>query len=103
MNAFTIPPTLSTELMDFLKSIASESRLKIMLLFMDGEERTVTQIVEAVGLGQSTTSEHLAQMKQAGLLLSRREGKEIYYRPHRSRIIQYVDMLSAVLRSCCEP
>jgi len=97
MNLTAYPP----ELLSFLKSIASESRIHILMLFLDGEERTVQQITQAVGLGQSATSEHLALMKSAGVLTSRKEGKEVYYRPDRNKILAMLDALSGLLRNCC--
>ncbi len=90
------------DLLDFIKAIASESRMNILLLFLDGQERTVNQIAEAVNLGQPATSEHLALMKRSGLLVSKKQGKEVYYRPDRARIIRSLETLSAMLRSCCE-
>ncbi len=92
---------VSEELMDFTKSIASESRIKILLLFLDGQERTVNEISGAVGLGQPTTSEHLAIMKRSGVLTSEKRGKEVYYRPDRLRIARYLEILSQMLRQCC--
>ena len=93
---------LSADLLNFLKSLASESRLNIVLLFLDGQERTVNQIAEAVGLGQPATSEHLALLRQAGVLISRKEGKEVYFRPDRSRVLNTLDTLNQLLRSCCD-
>ncbi len=95
-------PMISPELLDFVKSLASESRLNILLLFLDGQERTVSQITEAVGLGQPTTSEHLALMKRSGVLVSEKRGKEVYYLPDRVRIARYLDTLSDLLKKCCE-
>lgn len=92
---------LPTDLLSFLKSLASESRLNIVLLFLDGQERTVNQIAESVGLGQPATSEHLALLKQAGVLVSRKEGKEVYYQPDQSKILQTLETLNRLLRSCC--
>ncbi len=89
------------ELIDFMKSIASESRLNILLLFLDGQERTVNQITEAIGLGQPATSEHLAIMKRSGVVISEKRGKEVYYHPDRIRIARYFEMLSDVLKKCC--
>ncbi len=89
------------ELLSFLKCVASESRMKILLLFIDGQERTVNQISEQVELEQSTTSEHLALMKRNGLLLSKKSGKEVYYRPDKDRIIQLLNALNQLLRRCC--
>ena len=97
MNASLLP----TDLLNFLKSLASESRLNIVLLFLDGQERTVNQIAEAVGLGQPATSEHLAVLRQAGVLLSRKEGKEVYFRPDRTRVLSTLDALNSLLRRCC--
>ncbi len=92
---------IPTELIDFIKAIASESRIKIMLLFMDGQERTVNQIAESVGLGQSTTSEHLALMKRSGLLTAVKQGKEVYYQPDRPQIVHNLETLSDLLKNCC--
>ncbi len=92
---------VSQELMEFTKSIASESRIKILLLFLDGQERTVNEISQAVGLGQPTTSEHLAIMKRSGVLASEKRGKEVYYKPDRLRIARYLEILSDMLRRCC--
>ncbi len=95
-------PTVPQELLDFIKSIASESRINILLLFLDGQERTVNQIAEAIGLGQPSTSEHLALMKNSGVLVSKKEGKEVYYRPDRIKIARYLETLSTLLKKCCE-
>ncbi len=92
---------VSEELMDFTKSIASESRIKILLLFLDGQERTVNEISREIGVGQPTTSEHLAIMKRSGILVSEKRGKEVYYRPDRLRIARYLEILSNMLRQCC--
>jgi DNA-binding transcriptional ArsR family regulator len=93
--------TIPNELLDFLKSVASESRMKILLSFMDGQERTVNQISELVALEQSTTSEHLTLMKRNGILLSEKSGKEVFYRPDRDKIVQFLEALNQLLSKCC--
>ncbi len=93
--------TLSQDLVEFVKSLASESRMSILLLFLDGQERTVSQITEAVGLGQPTVSEHLAVMKRSGVLTSEKRGKEVYYRPNRLQIARQLEYLSSLLKQCC--
>src|SRR5512142_1159601 len=95
-------PTVPTELFEFIKALASESRMNILLLFLDGEERTVNQIAETVGLSQSATSEQLGLMKRAGVLVSEKQGKEVYYRPDRAKIIRSLETLSTLLKSCCD-
>lgn len=93
---------VAQELLDFVKSIGSETRMNILLLFLDGQERTVSQITEAIGMGQPTISEHLTVMKRAGVLTSEKRGKEVYYRPDRILILRYLDTLSSVLKACCQ-
>lgn len=93
---------LPQELIDFAKSLASENRLSILLLFVDSQEMTVNQIAEAVKLGQPTTSEHLAVLKRSGVLVSHKRGKEVYYRPNRVQIRHNLKLLTDILTKCCE-
>lgn len=93
--------SFSTELMDFLKAVASENRLKMFLLFADGRERTVNEVTELMNLGQSTVSEQLKILRQAGLLRARKEGKEVYYSPDRTMVITKLEKLTETLKSCC--
>jgi DNA-binding transcriptional ArsR family regulator len=91
-----------TDLEPFLKALASETRQRILLTaFANGRERTVGEVAEVVKLGQSTTSEHLAILRRGGLLESRREGKEVYYRPDRARILAALQRLTEALTCCC--
>ncbi|MCG8611555.1 MAG: metalloregulator ArsR/SmtB family transcription factor [Pseudomonadales bacterium] len=92
---------MASEICSFLKSLASESRLKILMVFMDGQERTVNQVSEAVGVGQSTCSEHLMILKRAGVVRSEKRGKEVIYSPDRAMITNKLDELSQFLKQCC--
>jgi len=94
-------PALPKALLAFLKATASASRMKILLIFIDGQERTVNEISKAVKLEQSTTSEHLALMKRSGLLLSRKSGRAVYYRPDGEKIAQQIHALGHLVRRCC--
>src|SRR5271167_4199625 len=62
-----------------LKVVADPSRLRILLL-LKGEELSVAELQEILGMGQSTISTHLSQLKQAGLVEDRRTGKSNFYR-----------------------
>ena len=88
------------EVQDFLRALASETRQRILFLFSDGQERTVGQVAEQAGIGQSTASEHLTTLRRAGLLNARREGKEVYYCPDSVRIGVLLDHLRDVLARC---
>lgn len=89
------------KIVSFVKALGTESRLKILLLFVDGRERTVNEITEAIGIGQSTCSEHLSLMKRAGLMTSYKQGKEVYYLPDKRHIVENLERINLLLKSCC--
>ena len=62
-----------------LKLIADPSRLRLLLL-LEREELSVAELQEILAMGQSRISTQLAQLKQAGLLEDRRQGKNSLYR-----------------------
>jgi len=62
-----------------LKALANDRRLMILCTLLDGE-RTVTELEETVGLGQSALSQHLARLRRDGLVATRRVAQHIYYR-----------------------
>ena len=62
-----------------LRLLADPSRLRILLL-VEREELSVAELQEILGMGQSRISTHLAQLKQAGWVEDRRNGKSILYR-----------------------
>jgi len=62
-----------------LKALGDETRVRILLLLMQGE-LCVCQIKEVLGVSQPLASRHLSVLKHAGLLEARREGKLMYYK-----------------------
>jgi ubiquinone/menaquinone biosynthesis C-methylase UbiE/biotin operon repressor len=62
-----------------LKVVADPNRLRILLL-LKGEELSVAELQEILGMGQSTISTHLSQLRQAELVEDRRTGKSNFYR-----------------------
>jgi len=67
------------EFMGVLRALADESRVRV-LVALHKRELCVCQIVELLGLANSTVSKHMAILKQARLVDSRKEGRWIYYR-----------------------
>jgi ubiquinone/menaquinone biosynthesis C-methylase UbiE/DNA-binding MarR family transcriptional regulator len=61
-----------------LRVLGDINRLR-MLLLLAREELSVAELQEILGMGQSTISTHLAQLKHAGLVEDRRAGKNIWY------------------------
>jgi len=73
-------PTLATDVQLF-KALGDEVRLKILALLGNGE-LCVCDIMEVLGLPQSTVSRHLAYLKHSLWVVGRRNGKWMYYRLH---------------------
>jgi ubiquinone/menaquinone biosynthesis C-methylase UbiE/DNA-binding HxlR family transcriptional regulator len=61
-----------------LRVLGDTNRLR-MLLLLSREELSVAELQEILGMGQSSISTHLAQLKHAGLVEDRRAGKNIWY------------------------
>lgn len=83
----------------FLKSLGNPHRLKLLCLMME-EERPVGDLADSVGLAQSAASQHLARMRQEGLIQSRRDGQTIYYRISDKNVGRMIKLLQAMF---CEP
>ncbi len=62
----------------FLKQLANENRLVILCELVRGE-RSVGELEAVVGLSQSALSQHLAKLRAARLVDTRRESQTIYY------------------------
>jgi len=62
-----------------LRSLSHETRLLILCLLTE-REMSVSEIEETVKLPQATVSQQLARLRQDNLVVSRREGRMIYYK-----------------------
>jgi ArsR family transcriptional regulator len=80
-----------------LRLLADPSRLRILLL-VEREELSVAELQEILGMGQSRISTHLAQLKNAGLVEDRRNGKSILYRLKQSAQSNGFSQMLGVLR-----
>src|SRR3954468_16702163 len=69
-----------------MQAIAHPVRLKILCL-LGGQELPVLEIVEAVGTTQSNVSQHLAVLRDQGILESRKEANKVFYRVADARVL----------------
>jgi DNA-binding transcriptional ArsR family regulator len=67
------------EFVNLTKALADTTRVRILLALHDGE-LCVCQITELFGFAPSTVSKHLSILQQAGLILSRKTERWVYYR-----------------------
>src|SRR6266480_1180626 len=70
--------TLFTQFAAVAKSLAHAHRLEILEQLAQGE-RSVEVVAQRTGLSVANTSQHLQQMRRAGIVAARREGKFIFY------------------------
>ena len=61
------------------RSLGDRTRLAIVVELADGERR-VADLVEKLGLAQSTVSSHLSCLRDCGLITGRPQGRQIFYR-----------------------
>lgn len=78
-----------------LKAIAHPLRLKILCVVGE-QEACVQEIVEAVGTSQSNISQHLAILRDKGVLMTRKDANRVFYRVGDPRTLQLVAMMREV-------
>ena len=78
-----------------LKSIAHPLRLKILCVLGE-QEACVQEIVDAVGTSQSNISQHLAILREKGVLVTRKDANRVFYRVGDQRTLQLVGMMREV-------
>jgi len=84
---------------NLLKRMSHPSRLMVLCHLMNGE-CSVTELNQSIALSQSALSQHLAGLRKAGLVGTRRERQVIYYRLKSEAVSR---VLEALYRIYCEP
>ncbi|UCE88640.1 MAG: metalloregulator ArsR/SmtB family transcription factor [Pseudomonadota bacterium] len=77
------------------KALANGNRLELLEYLAQGE-RSVEDLARVSGLTVANTSQHLQQLRQAGLVTSRKEGLKVYYRLSGDDVISLLDGLRSV-------
>ena len=75
-----------------LKAAASRHRLVILCELLQGE-RSVAALQQAIGLSQSALSQHLARLREEGIVATRREAQTIYYSLASSHAAKLIGLL----------
>lgn len=83
-----------------LRALASERRLMI-LCQLDGGEMSVGALAPRVGLSQSALSQHLAVLREEGVVATRREGQTIWYRIAHPAAVKLIATLAEIY--CPQP
>ena len=78
------------------KALADAKRLLILNEIREGE-MTVGDLASSLELPQATVSQHLAILRQRGLVYSRRHGVNVFYRIANPKVIRAFDLLREVM------
>ncbi len=100
----TTAPTVDTDALQqqaaaaaaMLRTLGHEQRLLVLCLLAAHGERTVGQLLAEVRLSQSALSQHLARMREDGLVACRREGQSMHYRIADPRAAAVVGTLKSI-------
>ena len=82
-----------------LKALSNETRLIVLCQLVDGE-KSVGELMSLVGIGQSALSQHLARLREDGLVRTRREAQTIYYALEGDEARRVLELLYAIY---CQP
>ncbi len=77
------------------KALSNANRLELLEFLAQGE-RSVDELAKVSGLTVANTSQHLQQLRQAGLVTARKQGQHVYYRLTGDDVIQLLDALRRV-------
>lgn len=82
------------EAAELLRAMANPQRLRVLCLLLDGE-RSVGEINAAVELSQSALSQHLAVLRAAGLVQTRKAAQTVYYSVPDGPVHEIIRVLQA--------
>jgi len=81
------------DMVAFCKALGDETRQRILEILQNQGEKCVSDLVDVFDVSQPTISHHLNFLRQANLVASRREGKQIYYRANQDNIVECCGIL----------
>jgi len=81
---------------EICKTLTNPKRIEILNV-LKNEEKTVTELVNILGASKANVSQHLAVMRHKGILTTRREGVNIFYRVARTKVIEACALMKEVL------
>jgi len=87
----------AAEAAQFLRVLANEHRLLVLCHLLVFGEMTVTELGERIALSQSALSQHLARLREDGLVTFRRESQTLHYRVCDDRAARLLAVLKDIL------
>ncbi len=78
------------------KTLANAKRLEILNLLRNGE-MSVRDIIKQMRVSKANVSQHLAVMRRAGIVETRRDGVNVYYWVSNTKVTKACDLMREVL------
>ena len=78
-----------------LKALGNKKRLEVMYILREGEQK-VGDLEKIIGLSQSALSQHLAVLRSAGIVDTRRQAQAIYYSVKNDNAVRLLKMLGDI-------
>jgi len=78
------------------QTLSNPKRLEVIDCLRDGE-LPVTSLADRTNISQANLSQHLALMREKGIVIARREGSNVFYRLSNPKITQACDLMRLVL------
>lgn len=87
---------------EFFKTLGHPVRIRILEVLQQEGECSVTDIADAVGVGGSTLSQHLATLRRADVVTSRRDGSQVFYEVADRRVFTLLQIGRQILTTSLE-
>jgi len=78
-NSHLIDEHVAAHVAELFRAFSDTSRVRI-LYALSNQELNVGTLADAIGISESAVSHHMRSLRQMGLVVARRDGKEVYYR-----------------------
>jgi ArsR family transcriptional regulator len=85
-RSLSLDEHVAAHVAELFRAFSDTSRVRIMSVLLNGE-MNVSALSQSVGLSESAVSHHLRGLRQMQLVVSRKNGKEVYYRVEDEHII----------------
>jgi ArsR family transcriptional regulator len=76
-----------------MKSLSNEARLLVLCHLSEASELSAGELTRRVGLGQSALSQHLARLRENGLVTTRKEAQTVFYRVAEPKVRRVLALL----------
>lgn len=96
--------TIETSLPDpsFFKALSEPNRLAMLSwLCACNQPRSVSEVAGCCDVDQSVVSRHLAQLREAGILIAERQGRQVRYAVDAVKVVSALRGLADTIENCC--